>query len=64
MVRTARDFVYLRLRRGSYPESAIGSWAERIGAVLEDGTDAYVYLKHEDDPSGVRYALRIRDLLD
>jgi uncharacterized protein YecE (DUF72 family) len=62
IVRTAKDFIYLRLRRGTYDEADVAAWAKEVGAVLDDGADAYVYFKHEDDPSGVRYALRLREL--
>ena len=62
VIRTARDFIYLRLRRGTYDEADVAAWAQEIGAVLEEGVDAYVYFKHEDDPAGVRYALRLREL--
>lgn len=56
---TAADFVYLRLRKPSYDEPSLGAWSERFRGLLHRGTDVYVYFKHEDDPSGVRYATRI-----
>ena len=51
-----QGFVYLRLRKPVYDEAALAGWAKRVGTVLEAGNDAYVYFKHEDDPSGVEYA--------
>ncbi len=62
IVRTAKDFIYLRLRRGTYDEQDVEAWANEIRPVLEEGVDAYVYFKHEDDPAGVRYAMRLREL--
>jgi uncharacterized protein YecE (DUF72 family) len=62
LVETA-DFVYVRLRRPSYDEAALATWAGELRPVLERGADAYVYFKHEDDPSGVRYALRLREMI-
>ena len=62
VIRTARDFIYLRLRRGTYDEADVAAWSKEIGAVLDEGVDAYVYFKHEDDPAGVRYAMRLREL--
>ncbi|MGH7859615.1 MAG: DUF72 domain-containing protein [Candidatus Binatia bacterium] len=62
IVRTAREFVYLRLRKPGYDPARLDSWAEKIAPVLDDGADAYVYLKHEDDPAGVSYALRLLEL--
>jgi uncharacterized protein YecE (DUF72 family) len=54
--RTARGFVYLRLRKPRYDRSMLDRWARELRAVLDDGADAYVYFKHEDDPDGVEYA--------
>jgi uncharacterized protein YecE (DUF72 family) len=58
---TARDFVYLRLRKPEYDGAALSRWTAKLRPLLERGTDAYVYFKHEDDPSGVAYA---RTLID
>jgi uncharacterized protein YecE (DUF72 family) len=49
LVQTSEAFIYLR--------------AAETRGVLDKGGDAYVYFKHEDDPSGVRYGLRFRQLL-
>jgi uncharacterized protein YecE (DUF72 family) len=62
MSRTAA-FVYLRLRKLVYDDEALKRWAERIGAAMSDGADAFVYFKHEDTASGALYALRLRELL-
>lgn len=62
MVRTSKAFVYLRLRGLNYTEDDLRAWAADVSAALEDGADAYVYFKHEDDPSGVRYGLRFREM--
>lgn len=63
MRRTATAFVYLRLRGIDYDDAALDAWDAHVDAVLADGADAYVYFKHEDDPSGVRYALRMQQRL-
>lgn len=63
MVRTAGSFVYLRLRKLAYDEEGLAKWAKEARAVLDDGADVYAYFKHEDDPSGVRFALRFRELV-
>lgn len=63
MVRTARDFVYMRLRGLNYTDDDLHAWAADTRAALDDGADAYVYFKHEDDPSGVRFGMRFRELL-
>jgi len=59
VVRTTSEFVYLRLRKPGYDDAALGAWAARLRELLSGGTDVYVYFKHEDDPSGVRYANRL-----
>jgi uncharacterized protein YecE (DUF72 family) len=50
------DFVYFRLRKGDYSESGRAEIAERTRAILEEGRDAYVYFKHEEDPRGAIWA--------
>ena len=64
MVQTSEAFIYLRLRGLNYTDEDIQAWARETSAVLEKGSDAYVYFKHEDDPSGVRYGLKFRELVD
>lgn len=61
MLLTAKTFAYLRMRKLAYEEAALARWAGRVTEVLAEGADVYCYFKHEDDPSGVRYALRFRD---
>lgn len=62
MIRTAHDFVYLRLRKLAYDDDALARWAGHVRAALTDGSDVYCYFKHEDDPSGVRFAYRMKEL--
>ncbi len=57
------DFVYSRLRKPAYDDQALSQWAGEVRVVLDRGADAYVYFKHEDDPGGVRYALRLREMV-
>jgi len=64
MVRTARDFVYLRLRKLAYDDDSLASWEAHVRAAIDDGSDVYCYFKHEDDPSGVRYAKRLREMIE
>jgi uncharacterized protein YecE (DUF72 family) len=61
--RTAGTFVYLRLRRSAYDEPLLDAWSATLAPVVDGGADAYVYFKHEDDPSGVRYANRLLETL-
>jgi uncharacterized protein YecE (DUF72 family) len=64
MVRTARDFVYFRLRKLAYDDERLSTWAKEVAGLLNDGSDAYVYFKHEDTASGAMYALRFRELVE
>ena len=60
---TARDFVYLRLRRSAYDEPLLDAWTAELRPRIEAGADVYLYFKHEDDPGGVRYARHLIDRL-
>jgi len=52
-------FVYYRLRRQDYADADIDRWGERAGGHLAADRDAYVMLKHEDDPGGALQAERL-----
>lgn len=52
---------YLRLRRTEYPEGALERWAERLKA--QPWERAFVYLKHEDEGKGPRFAKELERLL-
>ena len=54
-VRTA-PFVYFRLRRPDYsPEDRV-EIAQKVRELQAQGSDVYVYFKHEDTPAGAFYA--------
>lgn len=63
MAVTAEDFAYLRLRKPDYGDEALARWAGAISERLVAGSDVYCYFKHEDDPSGARFAVRMRELI-
>jgi uncharacterized protein YecE (DUF72 family) len=46
---TGATFVYLRLRRTAYQPADIERWAERLAPILAAGTDAFVFLRHDED---------------
>lgn len=62
MIRTAKRFVYLRLRKDDYADAEIERWAKEVRAVLDDGADAYVYFKHEDGARAPAWARRLLEL--
>ena len=53
-------FRYLRLREPPYDDAALQRLADRLRAVAEP---AYVYFRHEDEPTAPAYAQRLVDLL-
>ncbi|HVS64215.1 MAG TPA: DUF72 domain-containing protein [Thermoanaerobaculia bacterium] len=50
---------YLRLRRESYDQAALESWARRVREQAWD--EAYVFFKHEDEGAGPRLAARFAE---
>ncbi|HYO43651.1 MAG TPA: DUF72 domain-containing protein [Candidatus Limnocylindrales bacterium] len=48
-IRRTGPFLYLRLRRTAYDEAALDAWAARLVPFLDDGMDAYVLLRHDED---------------
>jgi uncharacterized protein YecE (DUF72 family) len=66
------DWTYVRfhgpdaLRRpywGSYGPAKLGAWAERIGAWLDDGVDAYAYFNNDQQARAVADARWLADHL-
>jgi uncharacterized protein YecE (DUF72 family) len=53
-------FRYLRLREPPYDDAALQQLAGRLRAVAEP---AYVFFRHEDEPTAPAYAQRLLDLL-
>ena len=48
-IRRTGPFLYLRLRRTSYTDDELDAWARRLVPFLDDGMDAYVLFRHDDD---------------
>ncbi len=48
-IRRTGPFLYLRLRRGHYTDAELDAWAQRLVPFLDDGMDAYVMFRHDDD---------------
>lgn len=59
-LRLTGPLIYLRLRRTTYTDDELASWAGRLRAFLESGTDCYVFLRH--DETGIS-ALRAERLI-
>jgi uncharacterized protein YecE (DUF72 family) len=55
-VRRTGPFLYLRLRRTAYDEAALDAWARRLVPFLDDGLDAYVLFRHDEDGTSALHA--------
>jgi uncharacterized protein YecE (DUF72 family) len=63
-LRLTGRFLYLRLRRSTYPDAELDRWAARLAPFLETGVDAFVFFRHDDSgESGLR-ALALSALMD
>ena len=49
-------FLYLRLRRTTYPEHELAAWAARIAPFLHAGHDVYAFFKHDETGAATRFA--------
>ena len=59
LVATA-DWGYLRLRREKFSDRELEAWVKKIGE--QPWTDAYVFLKHEEEGIGPKLAARVNEL--
>jgi uncharacterized protein YecE (DUF72 family) len=55
-IRRTGPFLYLRLRRTAYDDAALDAWAARVMPFLDDGMDAYVLFRHDDDGTSALHA--------
>lgn len=54
------DWGYLRLRREDFSDQDLRDWARRIGE--QPWSDAYVFLKHEEEGKGPKLAARLMEI--
>jgi len=52
-------FLYLRLRKEDYGDGELADWRAWIAGQLEEGRDAFVYLKHDEKGVSPERALRL-----
>ena len=55
-IRRTGPFLYLRLRRTAYDEAALDAWARRLVPFLDDGMDAYVLFRHDEEGTSALHA--------
>jgi uncharacterized protein YecE (DUF72 family) len=53
------DYTYFRLREVTYSAEDLKQIASRVGRVLADGREAYVFFKHEEDPKSALDAVEL-----
>lgn len=67
-IRRTGPFLYLRLRRATYDEAALDAWARRLVPFIEDGMDAYVLFRHDEDGTTALqaegFAARVERIID
>jgi len=56
-------FAYLRLRKTSYADDELATWASRVRPALDEGRDVFLYFKHEDKGAGPILAERMAALV-
>jgi uncharacterized protein YecE (DUF72 family) len=54
------DWGYLRLRREDFDDQLLREWAQRIRE--QPWTEAFVFVKHEEEGKGPKFAARLREL--
>ncbi len=62
-LRLTGSSIYLRLRRTGYTDDELAAWADRLDAFLADGTDCYVFLRHDVSGASALRAVRLREML-
>ena len=55
-IRRTGSFLYLRLRRSAYAGAELDAWARRLVPFLDDGLDAYVLFRHDEDGTSALHA--------
>jgi len=55
-IRRTGPFLYLRLRRTAYDEAGLDAWARRLVPFTDDGMDAYVLFRHDEDGASALHA--------
>jgi len=62
-MRLTGALIYLRLRRTSYTETELATWADRLAAFIAAGTDCYVFLRHDENGQSALRAEWLRERL-
>ena len=63
-IRRTGPFLYLRLRRTTYTDDELDGWARRLVPFLDDGMDAYVLFRHDEDGTSAIHAAAFGDRVE
>jgi uncharacterized protein YecE (DUF72 family) len=63
VLRRIGQFLYLRLRRTTITDADLDRWAARIRPFVDDGLDAFVFLRHDADGKNALLAERLEWML-
>ncbi|HEY3779459.1 MAG TPA: DUF72 domain-containing protein [Fimbriimonadaceae bacterium] len=61
--RDTGSFIYSRMRRETYTDDQLKSWADYFQAAMDKGKDCYVFFKHEDEGSPWVDADRLKKIM-
>jgi uncharacterized protein YecE (DUF72 family) len=54
---------YVRLRRETYTDDDLRSWADRVRELTAGGSEVFSFVKHEEGAEGARYAQELTRLI-
>lgn len=63
-IRRTGPFLYLRLRRSAYDDASLDAWARRLVPFLDDGVDACVLFRHDDDGTSALHAVSFAERVE
>ena len=61
--RNTADFCYVRMRRSDYVEKALEEWAGWLKQQAVQGTECFVFFKHEDEGSSWIWADQLTEII-
>lgn len=62
-LRATGPFLYLRLRRETYSDDDLATWARRVEPFIADGRDVYVFFRHDESGQSALRAMTFANLL-
>jgi uncharacterized protein YecE (DUF72 family) len=63
VLRVTGKFAYFRLRKDSYSTKSVEGWAKRIGNLVKNSPESYVYLRHDETGENAVLAQKLSEKL-